>query len=123
MLVVLLVLLILLLLLRPQSSPLPDGRHPLVRGVAVTQPRLLRLCWATDWQVVRGTGVAPCVVALHTGVKYWRNTANCPKPVCTHPVLSVGPRPDVGVDLGLVADARDPGHMWLMGLRSTGGEK
>ena len=51
LLVILLVLLVLLvlLLLRPQSCPLPDGGHPLVRRVTVTQPWLLHLCWAPDW--------------------------------------------------------------------------
>ena len=51
LLVILLVLLVLLvlLLLRPQSCPLPDGGHPLVRRVTVTQPWLLHLCRAPDW--------------------------------------------------------------------------
>ena len=63
----LLVLLLLLLLLRPQSCPLPDGRHSLICRVAVTQPWLLHLCWAPDWQVVSRSAVDPGVVALHTG--------------------------------------------------------
>ena len=67
LLLVLLLLVLLLLLLRPQSCPLPDGRHSLVRRVAVTQPWLLHPCRATDWKVVRRAGVAPGVVALHTG--------------------------------------------------------
>ena len=68
LLVILLVLLVLLvlLLLRPQSCPLPDGRHPLVRRVAVTQAWLLQLCRTTDWQVVRRPGVDPAVGTLHT---------------------------------------------------------
>ena len=41
LLLLLLVVLLLLLLLWPQSCPLPDGRHPHVRRVAVTQPWLL----------------------------------------------------------------------------------
>ena len=45
----LLLLVLLLLLLRPQSCPLPDGRHSLVRRVAFTQPWLLHLCWAPNW--------------------------------------------------------------------------
>ena len=67
LLLLVLLLLLLLLLLRPQSCPLPDGRHSLVRRVAVTQPWLLHPCRATDWKVVRRAGVAPGVVALHTG--------------------------------------------------------
>ena len=41
LLLLLLFLLLFLLLLRPQSCPLPDGRHTHVRRVAVTQPWLL----------------------------------------------------------------------------------
>ena len=41
LLLLLLLVLLLLLLLWPQSCPLPDGRHPHVRRVAVTQPWLL----------------------------------------------------------------------------------